>query len=157
MSFLSIFRVVNSAGAENGFTLIELVIIIVTLGILAAVAIPKLGSMAESSKLNATKDEMRLLKKAIIGDPGLVSGGQYVDCGFEGDVGFAPTNLVDLVAKPDSISAYDKFTRLGWNGPYLDSAGQSYLTDAWDSAYVYNSATRTLTAVGADPDITVTF
>jgi type II secretory pathway pseudopilin PulG len=157
MSNLSTFRSGKSSGIENGFTLIELIIIIVTLGILAAVAIPKLGSMTESSRLNATKDEMRLIKKAIIGDAGLISGGQYVDRGFEGDVGFAPSNLADLVIKPDSISAYDKFTRLGWNGPYLDSAGQHYLADAWDSAYAYNSGARTLTSVGADPDIAVTF
>jgi hypothetical protein len=34
----------------------------VALGILAAVAIPKFGDMAESSKVNATKKEMIALK-----------------------------------------------------------------------------------------------
>jgi len=142
---------------QKGFTLIELVIIIVILGIVASVAIPRFGAFTEGSKINATRDEMRLIKQAIVGNPGVVSGGQYVDRGFEGDVGSPPSNLTDLVRKPDSIPDYEKFSRIGWNGPYLDSAGNIYLYDSWDSAYSYDPAARTLTAVGPDPDIVLSF
>ena len=142
---------------QKGFTLIELVIIIVILGIVASVAIPRFGAFTESSKINATRDEMRLIKQAIVGNPAVVSGGQYVDRGFEGDVGFPPSNLADLVRKPDSIPAYERISRIGWNGPYLDSAGNIYLYDSWDSAYSYDPSARTLTAVGPDPDIVLSF
>jgi len=55
---------------QYGFTLIELVMIIVVLGILAAVAVPKFSDMANSSKINATKQELSTLKQAIVGNPG---------------------------------------------------------------------------------------
>ncbi len=143
--------------AEKGFTLIELVMVIVVLGILAAVAMPRFSSLAQQSKINATKDELRLLKIAIVGDSRLVSGNEYIDRGFQGDIGYPPSRLLDLVKKPDSISSYDKFTRIGWNGPYVDSAGQNYLSDAWGNAYVYNPGARTITSTSVSPNIIINF
>ncbi|MFQ6007762.1 MAG: hypothetical protein ACE5K8_02315 [Candidatus Zixiibacteriota bacterium] len=137
--------------------MVELVIIVIALGILAAVAIPKFADMVESSKVNATKKEMLELKRAIIGNPEAVAAGEYIDRGFEGDVGFVPSNLTDLAVKPDSIAAYDKLTRLGWNGPYIDTSGGDYLKDAWGVAYVYEPANRRLISVGGSDSIIITF
>jgi prepilin-type N-terminal cleavage/methylation domain-containing protein len=142
---------------RRGFTLIELVIIIVVLGIVAAVAIPKFGSLTENARINATKEEMLTLKKAIVGDPRVTAGGRYINRGFEGDVGHPPANLTELAVKPDSLAAYDKFTRIGWNGPYIDSAGQEYMNDAWGNAYVYDRVARTITATGTTPNIVISF
>ena len=143
---------------RRGFTLVELVIVIVVLGILAAFALPRFGSMSNSSKIAATKEEMVSLKRAIIGNPSAVAGGQYIDRGFEGDVGFAPSRLQDLAIKPDSISAYNQLTRLGWNGPYIDSSNGLYLSDAWGTNYVYDRANRRLISIGGLPDsLVITF
>lgn len=142
---------------RGGFTLVELVIIIVVLGILASVAIPKLSDMAEGSKVNATKKEMAALKRAIVGNPEVVSGGHYVERGFEGDVSFVPSQLVDLAVRPDSIAVYDKLTRLGWNGTYIDSSGGNYLKDAWGTAYVYDPSNRRISSVGGADTISITF
>ena len=143
---------------RRGFTLVELVIVIVVLGILAAFALPRFGTMSNSSKIAATKEEMTSLKRAIIGNPSVVSGGQLIDRGFEGDVGFAPSRLQDLALKPDSINNYNKLTRLGWNGPYIDSSDGLYLADAWGSNYVYDRVNRRLISIGGLPDsIIITF
>jgi len=142
---------------QRGFTLIELVIIIIVLGILAAVAIPKFSGMATSSRINATKQEMKSLKTAIVGDPSAVAGGEYISRGFEGDVGFTPSRLPDLVVKPDSVSLYNPLTRLGWNGPYIDSSNSEYLTDAWGVAYTFAPALRTITSIGGTDTIRMTF
>ena len=142
---------------QSGFTLVELVIVIVVLGILAAVAIPKFGAITESSKITATKKEMMSLKLAIGGNPEVVAGGKAVDRGFEGDVGFIPSRLADLAVKPDSIQAYNKLSRLGWNGPYIDSANGSYLTDAWGAAYIYQPSSRRFISTSTTDSIFVYF
>ena len=151
-------HIFDGSSSQGGFTLIELVIIIVTLGILAAVAVPKFSDMANSSKVNATRQELQALKKAITGDPSVTAGGAYIDRGFEGDVGFVPGCLQDLVRKPDSVVAYNALTRLGWNGPYIDSAAGAYLADAWGGAYVYQPGSRQILSVGSSHDtVKVTF
>ena len=144
--------------SQRGFTLIELVIIIVILGIIAAVAVPRFTNITEGSKVNATKQELSNLKKAISGDPSVVSGGEYIDRGFEGDVGFVPTRLDDLAVKPDSIQPYDRLTRLGWNGPYIDGSNGDFTKDAWGNNYVYQPGLRRIFSIGNGIDsIKVTF
>lgn len=130
---------------------------IVLLGIIAAVAIPKFGDITENSKITATRAEMRRLQMAIVGDPNVVGAGGYHNRGFAGDIGFAPSTLSDLVSKPDSISPYNKFTRLGWNGPYIDSAAGAFLTDAWGASYSYDPVARTITSNGGASPIVVSF
>lgn len=143
---------------QSGFTLIELVMIIVVLGILAAVAVPKFSDMANSSKINATRQELLSLKQAIVGNPSAVAGGAYVDRGFEGDLGFVPGQLKDLISKPDSVAVYNPLTRLGWNGPYVDSAGGAYDTDAWGTPYVYQPGSRNIFSTGGGSDtVRITF
>jgi prepilin-type N-terminal cleavage/methylation domain-containing protein len=52
-------------GSEAGFTLIELVIVIVILGILAAVAIPKYEDMREQARTAALKGQLGSIRSAV--------------------------------------------------------------------------------------------
>jgi len=125
--------------------------VIAVLGIMAAVAIPVIGSFVSSAQETATKDEMRILARAIAGSD------EAKDRGYEGDVGFPPSSLNDLAQKPDSVSAWDPFLDLGWNGPYVDGSNGDYLRDAWDSLYVYNPGTRSIESIGSGTSISITF
>ena len=51
--------------SESGFTLIELVIVIVILGILAAVAIPKYEDMREQARVATMRGQLGSIRSAI--------------------------------------------------------------------------------------------
>jgi len=51
--------------SESGFTLIELVIVIVILGILAAVAIPKYEDMQEQARVATLKGQVGSIRSAV--------------------------------------------------------------------------------------------
>ena len=95
---------------------------------------------------------MLSIKEAIVGNPAAIAGGEYIDRGFEGDVGFAPSGLSDLAVKPDSVNSYDKFIRLGWNGPYIDADRGEYLKDAWGNNYTYEPSNRRIISTGGGSD-----
>lgn len=148
---------------NKGFTIIELIVIVLILGILSALAIPRYSNMVTESKINKTRERMMVLKKAIIGDATVISAGDYSNVGYEGDVGVLPNSLGDLIINP-GVPAYDKWTKKGWNGPYIkQTSANDYLYDAWDRAITYDKNARTITSAGPDgqtgssDDITLNF
>jgi hypothetical protein len=92
-----------------------------------------------------------------VGDPTVTAGGQLVNPGYEGDVGALPPNLLGLSSRPPEISPYNRFTRRGWNGPYMDPDDLDYLTDAWDTDYQYDPGSRTITSTGGTETLVITF
>ncbi|UCC78668.1 MAG: type II secretion system protein GspG [Candidatus Zixiibacteriota bacterium] len=136
----------------SGFTLIELAIIIVILGVIATVGIPVMGNMINASKVSATENELYTLKIALVGKTG--DGGIR---GYENDVGALPPTLQGLFIKPAGVSDWNRFTKIGWNGPYIDGDNGEYMKDAWGAIYVYDSAGRTIKSVGGRDTITVAF
>lgn len=135
---------------DNGFTLIELVIIMILAGILAAVAIPRFWDLVNPSKENVTQHRLEELRKAIVGNPDTVGSGTYSARGFRGDTGSWPNTLQDLAIQ-GSWPNWNRYTRNGWNGPYVDASGGQYLLDAWNNNFVYASAgTPTITSYGAN-------
>jgi prepilin-type N-terminal cleavage/methylation domain-containing protein len=138
--------------AASGFTLVELVITIMVLGIIAVVAIPNLVDLREDARTAVTKDEMAALKRAIGGDSRVVAGGRFAFPGYEADMGALPTSLADLVLNPatgNTTQDYNPLTRRGWRGPYVDSSSTSdYSKDAWGTSYDYSAGSRRLRSWG---------
>ncbi len=122
------------AANARGFTLIEILMAVVVIGILSTVAMRSIQSGIDSSRFRETQAEMNAIAFAIAGNPDLYANGLRSDFGYVGDIGAVPSSLDDLVTDPG----------LGtWNGPYLigqfseDSDGHS--TDAWGNSYTFTS------------------
>lgn len=129
---------------EQGFTLIEVVLVVVILGILSTVAIRGLTITVNKGRFDATTAEMEKLARAIAGDERLVSGGFRTDFGYVGDVGALPPNLNALVTNPGGYST--------WEGPYFQvdftENPEDYERDAWNELYTYSGGVTIVSSGG---------
>lgn len=107
---------------RRGFTLLEVLMVIIILGVLAALVVPNFFGAGEDAKKKVTK--------------------AAIDSGMNGTlelfrlhVGRYPTTdegLMALVRKPDSDDVGDK-----WAGPYVTDP--SKLKDGWQRDFIYVS------------------
>lgn len=113
-------RSANSArqcASGRGFTLLELLVVIVIIGLLAAYVGPKYFAQLGKSEVTTTKAQIEAFEKAL---------DQY-----RLDVGHYPSTeegLEALLVKPASAE--------GWNGAYL---AKKIPLDPWRHSFVYRS------------------
>ncbi len=131
---------------KKGFTLTELVMVIIIIGIVATVGMRNMSGSIESAKYEHTKIEMQQLVYAITGDPDTYSGGSRADYGYVGDIGTLPLDLNALVSNPGGYST--------WKGPYISNVNNSddYKKDAWNTYYFYNGNLIRSTGSGSNID-----
>ncbi|MEW4526291.1 MAG: type II secretion system protein [Maioricimonas sp. JB045] len=58
-------RTDSRTNLRNGFTLIELVVVVLVMGIIAAVAAPKMFDAASNAKVNSARQSLSVLRDAI--------------------------------------------------------------------------------------------
>jgi len=129
-----------------GFTLIELVLVIVLIGVVATVATRKMSASIETAKYEQTKKELDQLAWAIVGNPDVYVNGARADFGYVGDVGALPPNLDALVQNPGSYAT--------WSGPYIAQGFNSgdFKEDAWKVTYTYTDTLIRSTGSGSNID-----
>ncbi len=107
---------------RKGFTLVEVIVVLVVMSILAAVAVPVALRVFETAAEDATREEMINLKKAMIGDTDRQQSVVRGNFGFLGDMGRIPINLDELYRQGSLPSfSYDNVRQAGagWKGPYI--------------------------------------
>jgi prepilin-type N-terminal cleavage/methylation domain-containing protein len=116
----------------GGFTLIELVIVIVITGILVTTMIAGIGKVGDGLRFEQARKELDELAIAITGNSALQMNGVRQDFGYVGDIGALPPNLDALVVNPGSYAT--------WRGPYVPErflqAPADFKTDPWGQEYV---------------------
>lgn len=97
---------------QKGFTLVELLLVLVILGLIAGLVLPGIIGKAEGAKVKAAASQVSRLSMAVES--------------FYLDTGVTPESLKQLVEDPGSSG--------GWNGPYVKAAS---LKDPWGREYEY--------------------
>ncbi|MBF0299907.1 MAG: prepilin-type N-terminal cleavage/methylation domain-containing protein [Oligoflexia bacterium] len=145
----------NQTSLKQGFTIIEMVMVITIVGVLSVVAIPQFIDFRDDAKKVITQKKLAELKEAIKGDPSLKANGQFTKIGFELNMGRLPTELSELymldAGTPGGIN--DPFSKRGWRGPYILSTSSTdieWRKDGWGNEFDYNTTTKTITSKGAD-------
>jgi general secretion pathway protein G len=100
---------------RGGFSLIELLLVLVILAILATVVVPKFTGRSEQAKEAKAKTDISQLDLAL--DAFEVDNGRYPS---------ADEGLAALVTPPPSATA--------WKGPYLK---RDVAKDPWEQPYIY--------------------
>ena len=99
---------------QRGFTLVEMLLVLVILATLAAIVYPKVMGRSEQARQTAAQTQIANFKTALDA--------------FEVDNGYYPkgkSGLQDLVQQPRDATS--------WHGPYLDSIPK----DPWQNDYIY--------------------
>ncbi|MCP4685481.1 MAG: prepilin-type N-terminal cleavage/methylation domain-containing protein [bacterium] len=134
-------------GDCRGYSLIELIVVLIIIGVIASVAMKSLTAVNDTARIEETKRELAQIAHAIVGNPELVSGGIRTDYGFVGDNGRLPANLNALLTRPGGYT--------NWDGPYIsdefstDGSSSEYKNDGWGRAYSYSGGLMVISTGGS--------
>jgi general secretion pathway protein G len=111
-------KAVGLSSNSRGFTLLEMLVVLVIIGLLAGLVGPRLFSKVDQSKLTTAAIQVKLLRGAV----------ENVRL----DIGRYPSaeEGLSLLVKPPA----DQAVAARWRGPYLDDAVP---LDPWNNPYQY--------------------
>lgn len=89
---IKFLNLIKNFKTKKGFTLIELIIVIIVIGILAAMAIPKFMGVERNSKVAAMQRDLDIIEKAVQ---------QYVSNSVDGSYPFKDLNGDNLINEED--------------------------------------------------------
>lgn len=118
---------IRSNRVREGFTLIEVLLVVVIIGILVGVAVPKLSGRVREAQVSGTRQTIRAVGVAL-------------DV-YEVDNGTYPSSLQNLLTSSGESN---------WNGPYIKDARMP--KDAWGNVLQFSIQANGYKIVSGGPD-----
>lgn len=119
-------------GSAGGFTLVEVLFVVLIIGLILAIAVPRLGKAFGRGQVETTRAQLSRLSAAVEE--------------FRTDVRRYPEEnegLKVLIEKPQGVE--------GWDGPYLEK--RTVPKDGWQRDYIYKRDEKfgfVIRSLGAD-------
>ena len=123
--------------SKRGFTLVEIMLVVIIIGVLAAMVVPRFAGRTEQAKIARAKSDIAAIGLAL-------------DL-YELDLGQYSSALADLTVK-DPPSGLSEEAKGQWNGPYLK---KGLPKDPWGREYLYSRESKhhqdyDLSSLGSD-------
>lgn len=149
-------------GGRPGFTLVELLLVLVILAAVAASATAMLDGVDRQPSYDLTRDRLEAIRRAIVGPE------DGVPHGFASDTGRLPRSVRELLVRPTGPSTpvaeelLDPFEMVdgvgtGWRGPYLLSSNLTgsnpLFRDGWGNTDLDGDRDKLLSGWTLDPDL----
>jgi general secretion pathway protein G len=101
---------------KSGFTLVEILIVVIILGILAAIVIPQFTNASEDARKNSVTSQLQTIRSQLA-----LASVQHLDVVSPKLIAGGANAWDDLTTKTDAVAAYTA-DNAGTCGPYLNSA-----------------------------------
>jgi type II secretion system protein G len=131
---------ISAKAKKQGFTLVELLVVVIIIAILAAIAIPKFTNASLRSKEASLKGELKMLRDGVEL--------------YKNDIGGYPLAMTDLSATTSPTNYYNPNTSASasivsgtWKGPYVSNVDNDPISN---SAFSYTSTTGVFKASASD-------
>ncbi len=112
--------------ANEGFSLVEILVVVAILGILSSIVVMKMTGQAEKARITATRTTIESIKSGIDR--------------YEMELGKYPENLAELVKEGDEK----------WPGPFLDQT--EVPKDQWGREFKYEILGKRVRITSSGPD-----
>lgn len=131
-----------------GFTLMEIMVVIIVIAVLASVAGPMIGSITDQGRASATKSKLSALKSALIsynndvgrfpyvGNSDNVSKSAAYNATATG-TSFMSDDATQNVLVTNDAEPFKTNYQRRWKGPYMDADPKDFMYDGWGNRIDY--------------------
>ncbi len=147
---------------KSGFTLMEIMVVIIVIAVLASVAGPMIGSITDQGRASATKSKMSSLKSALLAYQGDVGRFPYTGKNVQHAPNYDTGNILSCNNEDKNVLVCNGSLLTGsgiknygkkWKGPYMDSDVSDFMIDSWGQPIQYVAYNKNLYLWSYGPDM----